>query len=311
MDNQVLYDKYKRMLGSTPEFLKKYLELDILKRLMDISFFCGMEYGSKKMYEFHAIISRFDHSLNTALITWRLTHDKKSTLAALFHDVASPAFSHVIDYMNKDYMNQESTEEKTADIILSSKELRAMLESDGVDIEDIINYKGNPVVDQNRPHLCADRIEGLISVSIGWTNMVSETTIKEILNSLVLLTNEYGELEIGINNEDIARKVFEINQEYIKRTQSINDFYMMDLMAKIIKKCLFLKLFTYEDLYHLGEHDIIDIIEEEKSIDIELESLWLEFKTTDKPRIDNMEETKVKRINPLIFNHRLFQSIKN
>ena len=311
MDNQALYEKYQKLLGPIPEFLNKYLELDILKRLMDISIFCGMEYGSKKMYEFHAFISRFDHSLNAALITWRLTHDKKSTLAALFHDVASPAFSHVIDFMNKDYIEQETTEEKTGIILANSKELREMLESDGIDIEDIIDYKSDPVVDQRRPHLCADRIEGIISVSIGWTNLMDEDLIKEILSSLILFKNEYDEMEIGFNNKETAEKVVEINREYNKRTSSINDFYMMNLMAKIIKKCLSLALFTTEDLYHLGEHDIIDIIEENKSIDIELESLWLEFKTTDTPNITTMETVKDKCINPLILGRRLFQSIKN
>lgn len=311
MDNQALYEKYKGLLGSLPEFLKKYLDLDIIKRLMDVSIFCGMEYGSKNMYEFHAYISRFDHSLNAALITWKLTHDKKSTLAALFHDVASPAFSHVIDFMNKDYIVQESTEEKTESIITSSKELMSMLQSDGIAIEDIIDYKKNSVVDSKRPHLCADRLEGIISVSIGWTNLMNENLVKEILDSLVLIENEEGEMEIGFNNREVAEKVVEINREYNKRTSSINDYYMMNLMGKIINKCLSLNLFTMDDLYRFGEHEVIDIIEENKSIDIELEDLWLEFKTTKEPSITTMEPVKDKCINPLILGHRLFQSIKN
>lgn len=306
-----LYEYYQNLLGPIPEFLHKYLELDILKRLMDVSIFCGMEYGSKKMYEFYAFISRFDHSLNTALITWRLTHDKKSTLAALFHDVASPAFSHVIDFMNEDYMKQESTEEKTESIITSSKELKEMLKSDGIAIEDIIDYKKDSIVDSKRPHLCADRIEGIISVSIGWTNLMNENLVKEILDSLTLFENEEGEYEIGFNNKLVAEKVVEINREYNKRTNSINDYYMMNLMAKIIKKCLSLNLFSMDDLYRFGEHDVIDIIEENKSIDIELENLWLEFKTSKKANITYMEPVKDKCINPLIMGHRLFQSIKS
>lgn len=306
-----LYEYYQNLLGSIPEFLKKYLELDILKRLKDVSIFCGMEYGSKKMYEFHAFISRFDHSLNAALMTWRLTNDKKSTLAALFHDVASPAFSHVIDFMNKDYLVQESTEERTESILASSKELIEMLESDGVELEDIINYKNDPVVDSRRPHLCADRLEGIISVSIGWTNLMNEELLKEILDSLTLFTNEEGELEIGFNNKLVAEKVVEINNEYNRRTSSINDYYMMNLMAKVIKKCLSLNIFTMDDLYHYGEHGIIDIIEENKSIDVELEMLWLEFKTTKEANLTYMEPVKDKCINPLILGTRLFKTIKN
>ena len=104
---------YKESLGDTPEFLKKYLDLDIVKRLKGISLLCGMDYASKYAYDFKCYISRYDHSLDVALIVWKLTHDKKATLAGLFHDISTPVFSHVIDYMNKDYIKQESTEEKT------------------------------------------------------------------------------------------------------------------------------------------------------------------------------------------------------
>ena len=108
-------------IGDIPEFLIKYLDLDILVRLKDIGYFCGMDYASKDIYNFALKISRFDHSLSTALITWRYTKDKKATIAALFHDIATPIFSHVIDYMNEDFLEQESTEVKTLDILSSSK----------------------------------------------------------------------------------------------------------------------------------------------------------------------------------------------
>ena len=46
------YLTYKEALGDTPEFLKKYLELDIVKRLKGISLLCGMDYASKYAYDF-------------------------------------------------------------------------------------------------------------------------------------------------------------------------------------------------------------------------------------------------------------------
>lgn len=76
-----------------------------------------MDYASKDVYDFKAKVTRFDHSLTVALLTYYLTNDKIMTLAGLFHDISTPCFSHVIDYMNKDYSNQESTEEYTKHII--------------------------------------------------------------------------------------------------------------------------------------------------------------------------------------------------
>lgn len=95
-----------------PKFLNKYLKVPILLRLKKVGYFCGMDYASRDIYDFPEYVSRYDHSLSTALITWYFTKDKKATIAALFHDISTPCFSHVIDYMNKDYSKQESTEEK-------------------------------------------------------------------------------------------------------------------------------------------------------------------------------------------------------
>ena len=88
----------------------------LLTRLKKVGYFCGMDYASEHIYLFEYKISRYEHSLTTALLTWKFTKSKKQTIAALFHDVSTPCFSHVIDYMNKDYENQESTEEKTESV---------------------------------------------------------------------------------------------------------------------------------------------------------------------------------------------------
>ena len=42
---------------------------------------------------------------------YKLTKDKKATLAGLFHDIATPSFKHCVDFLNGDYMTQESTED--------------------------------------------------------------------------------------------------------------------------------------------------------------------------------------------------------
>ena len=53
--------------------------------------------------------SRYDHSIGVALIIWHFTHDRKQAIAGLLHDVASPVFAHVVDFMHGDYLTQEST----------------------------------------------------------------------------------------------------------------------------------------------------------------------------------------------------------
>ena len=87
----IMYEYYKSLLinDGIPEFLLKYLKCPSLIRLKDIGYFCGMDYASKDIYDFKEYVTRYDHSLSVALITYRFTKSKKATLAGLFHDVAT------------------------------------------------------------------------------------------------------------------------------------------------------------------------------------------------------------------------------
>ena len=151
-----------------PYFLNKYLHALSLLRLKKVGYFCGMDYASKDIYDFKELITRYDHSLTVALLTWKYTHDKTSTIAGLFHDIATPCFSHVIDYMNNDFINQESTEKNTGNIIMRDQFLLHCLYNDNIYLNNVINFKKISIVDSERPKLCADRLDGIILTGISW-----------------------------------------------------------------------------------------------------------------------------------------------
>ena len=196
-------DYYKKQLGEIPSFLYKYLEVPSLKRLQKVGYFCGMDYASKDIYNLREWISRYDHSLTVALMTYKLTGDKKATLAGLFHDIATPSFSHVIDYMNKDFERQESTEEYTEEILKNDKYLSRCLEEDGILLDEVSSFKKYSVVDNDRPKLCADRLDGIILTGIGWTKDISLDDIDRILSNMCLYNNSDNELEIGFRDVDV------------------------------------------------------------------------------------------------------------
>lgn len=91
---QSILGKYLEILDykNRPEFMDKYLEVPSLLRLKKVGYFCGMDYASKDIYSFLEYVSRYDHSLTVALLTYRYTKDKNATIAALFHDIATPLF---------------------------------------------------------------------------------------------------------------------------------------------------------------------------------------------------------------------------
>lgn len=302
-----LYNTYLNLLKAKdiPIFIKKYLDVPSLTRLKNIGYFCGMDYASKNIYNFKEYITRFDHSLSTALLTYKLTKNKIETLAALFHDIATPCFSHVIDYMNKDYENQESTEEYTSEIIKQDYKLQEYFKEDNINIEDIINFKKYSIVDNHRPKLCADRLDGIILNGISWAKNINESDIKEIVNDLKVYDNKDKEKELGFKSKDIALKTIKINEEIEKLYHSSEDNYMMELLANITRTSIENKIITYKDLYYLDEPNLFKKIKASKVE--KLKSLMDKFKNIKKEEIPPtiINNIKIRNIIPIANNTRI------
>lgn len=298
---------YLEQLGysNLPKFLIKYLKTPSLLRLKDISYFCGMDYASKDIYNFSEFISRYDHSLTVSLIVYKLTKDKKATLAGLFHDIATPCFSHVIDYMNQDYEKQESTEEYTEHILKNDKYLNECLEKDNIDINDIINFKKYSVVDNDRPKVCADRIDGVILTGIGWTKNINKNDINSIVKDMCIFLNENNEEEIGFKSLKVAKKVLDVSESIDIYCHSTEDNYMMLLLAKITKISIEKKYITYEELYSYNERNLFSILRKQK--DNELKKLLNEFETKKISDIPELEipKIKIRDLNPLVNGKRI------
>lgn len=264
-----------------------------------------MDYASPHIYNFKEKISRYDHSLTVALLVWEFTKDKKETIAGLFHDVATPCFSHVIDYMNKDYENQESTEEKTEEIIRNDEKLQKCLDEDHISPEDIINFKQYTIVDNSRPKLCADRLDGIILTGIAWTKTIDKNDIVAIVNDLKIYKNENNEMELGFKTQNIALDVLYTSNEIDKFCHTSEDNFMMELLAKITKIAIDNQVIEYDDLYYIDEPTLLDKI---KNSEInELEELLIKFKniTMDDIPVTILNNVKIRNLDPLVSEIRL------
>lgn len=288
-----------------PEFLIKYLNSPSLLRLKNIGYFCGMDYASKDIYNFREFISRYDHSVTVSLMVYKLTNDKRAALAGLFHDIATPCFSHVIDYMNGDYENQESTEEYTEYILKNDEYLVKCLKSDGFEISDVSDFKKYSVVDNDRPKACADRIDGVILTGIGWTKNIDMCDIDSIVNNMAIFINEYREYEIGFKSTNVAKKVVDVSKSIDIYCHSREDNYMMQLLARITKISIEKGYISYNNLYSLDEKTLLLILKSKN--DIDLMSLIIEFETKKKKDIPDfdMPKVKVRSLNPLVNGKRL------
>ena len=296
--NKEVYLEYLNRIGKIPRFLNKYLNVPSLLRLKNIGYFCGMDYASKEVYDFKELISRYDHSLSVALLTWKFTHDKKATIAALFHDVATPCFAHVIDYMNKDYANQESTEEYTEEIIKNDLELKRCLRIDKIKYSEICDFKEFSIVDNKRPKLCADRFDGIILTGYNWTKSMELDDILRFTDNLCVYKNEDNELELGFKDKDIAIDVLKISDEIDEICHSSEDNFMMELLANITRISINDKIIDYKDLYYITEVELFDKIKHSKNCELlELLDLFYNVRVSDIP--DTVLDVKKRDLNPL------------
>jgi HD superfamily phosphohydrolase len=102
--------------------------------------------------------SRFDHSMGAMLLVRRLGGDLEEQIAALLHDVSHTAFSHVIDYVFDGHDTQSYHEEKKLEFV-SGTDIPATLERYGYDWLDFMDETRFTLLEQELPHLCADRLD--------------------------------------------------------------------------------------------------------------------------------------------------------
>ena len=284
-----------------PKFLNEYIETPELLKQQYISVTCGTIYSD--LFESNFFYSSLDHSVAVALIVWHFTHDKKQTLAGLFHDIATPCFKHSIDFLNGDYMMQESTEDLTTDIIKNSKKIIVLLKKDNIKIEDVENYHIYPIADNDTPRLSADRLEYSLSNGLFMYNKLNLNEVKEIYEDIEIEINEDKVQELGFKSNIIARKFVKLTSELSIIYREERTRYSMQLIADIIKKLNEEGKIKRADLYNLKEQDIINIINDSK-----YKEIFTKWRKAKKVKISSIKPNnvyyvhhgaKIRYINPL------------
>lgn len=241
-----------------PEFINKYIALDELKRLGGIGQFCGCDYT--KIHSVKYWYSRLDHSIVCALMAWHFTKDKKQTLAALFHDLGTPAFSHCIDYLLGDTINQESAEKSVYEVLNNSLVIKKYLKEDSLTLEDVTDLKKYTIIENKKPKLCVDRLDGILHTVLIWIHTWSIAEVKEVYDNLEILRNEDNELEIGFKNLSCAEKFFDAMYQYSIVLQQNEDKFTMQYIADNLKLLINNNLLSLDMLYVMKERDIVDLM---------------------------------------------------
>ena len=250
---------YKILCTEFPNFLKKYIELPIMQRLSGIGLLCGTDWTS--LYKNRFFYSRLDHSVGVALIIWNFTKDKTQTIAGLLHDVSTTVFSHVSDFRKGDALTQTSTEEPTTKMILSDSALCKLMESDGIEPKNVVDYHIYPIADNEIPSLSADRLEYMYPSGLALDGSWTFEEIAKTYNNLTILKNEENKDELGF-------KTIEMAELYCKKFCMIGHILQLNenklclqLLSQIMSKAVELNVLKEEDFMTLSESKIIEKIE--------------------------------------------------
>lgn len=306
VDKRVL-DYFNVLEPNFPEWLNDYIETKELLKQKYISVTCGKIYSN--LFEIDFFFSSLEHSIAVALIVWHFTHDKKQTLSGLFHDIATPVFKHCVDFLNGDYMTQESTEDLTSKIISNSKEIMDLLKRDNIKLEEVDDYHIYPVADNDTPKLSADRLEYSLSNALLTYKLSNIDDIKKIYNDVVLDKDEEDTLELSFKSKATALEFAKITSKLSIIYRDDKTRYSMQLLADIIKKLNEDRLITKKDLYNMKELEVIEIIENSKYKDIF--NIWKNAKNikVSKEKPENVyfvhHGAKIRYIDPLVNKKRI------
>ncbi len=101
---------------------------------------------------------RFEHSLGVMMLLKRLGASEEEQIAGLIHDISHTAFSHVIDWVVGDGGEEDHQDNEHSRFIAKSK-IPKILKRFGYDYRKLSDLHKFFLLDRDKPHLCADRID--------------------------------------------------------------------------------------------------------------------------------------------------------
>ena len=242
-----------------PPLLSHLADTAPIRRLRLVGMNCGCEYTAFPRFRGGRAYNRYLHSLGVGCIVWHFTGDPAQAAAGLLHDVATPVFAHVVDFLRGDHLTQEATEAGTRERIAESPELCAVLHRYGLQVEDVADYHRYPIADNDSPRLSADRLEYTLGNALNYGFLQLEE-LAALYEDLTVGKNEEGRPELCFRSREaglrFARTALACSRVYV----SEEDRCAMQLLSELLGKAIRAGILSEDQLW-TDEQSVIDALE--------------------------------------------------
>jgi HD superfamily phosphohydrolase len=155
------------------------LDADAVQRLRGV-----LQHGISGLLAITPPLTRFEHSVGVMLLVRMFGGSLAEQIAALLHDVSHTAFSHVIDYVFDNHVEQSFHDEHQARYIAGTG-LPALLADFGYDWRVFLDEAVFPRLEQPAPRLCADRLDYFFRDCVG-LRLASPADVRAALSHLTV-----------------------------------------------------------------------------------------------------------------------------
>lgn len=285
----IINDRVYGEIEITEPVLLELIQTKPLQRLKNVA-----QAGISKYIIKNRGVTRYEHSLGVMILLKKLGASLEEQIAGLLHDIPHTAFSHVADFVFTNKEHSHEFHERFHEKIIMESEIPKIIEKHGFNITRLLNEHNFPLLEQNLPNLCADRIDYTLR------DMTSAKGFKEDINT-------YIKHFIVHNNEIIFSN---------KNTALLfaQDFIMMDdyswshpievayyqLLADALKIALEENIITQEDLF-TDDNTVFKLLQESKNTHIQkqLAMLTPNLKISlNEKDYDFFARNKVRYVNP-------------
>lgn len=242
-----------------------------MARLRQVGMNCGCEYTDFPRFRRLLPYSRFRHSVGVGLIVWHFTRDEAQAAAGLLHDISTPVFAHVVDFLNGDHLTQVSTESDTAALIATSPQIRRVLAAHALTPEQVSDYHRYPIADNDSPRLSADRLEYTLGNAVNYGFITIEQA-RSFYRDLTVLPNEEGTPELSFRTRETASAFTAAALRCARVYVADEDRFAMEALAHLLRGALDRGVLDRADLMHT-EPEVIGKL----SADPVCGSLWKQF----------------------------------